>query len=64
MGKDTVYRIEERKHPHESAVDFINDVFNPLEKVEKIISEFNKGLRKMQGELPPVKKGKTEIGLD
>jgi len=30
MGKDTVYRIEERKHPHKPAVDFINDVFNQI----------------------------------
>jgi argonaute-like protein implicated in RNA metabolism and viral defense len=40
MGKDTVYRVEERKHPHQSHLDFINDVFNPVEKVEKLISEF------------------------
>ena len=30
MGKDTVYRIEERKQPHKPAIDFINDVLNPL----------------------------------
>ena len=40
MGKDTVHRIEERKHPHKPPLDFINDVFNPSEKVEKLISEF------------------------
>jgi hypothetical protein len=40
MGKDTVYRIEERKHPHKPVIDFINDVFNPSEKVDKLISEF------------------------
>jgi hypothetical protein len=40
MGKDTVYRVEERKHPHKPAIDFINDVLNPIEKVEKLISEF------------------------
>jgi hypothetical protein len=39
MGKDTVYRIEERKHPHIPAVDFINDVFNPIERFEKLVSE-------------------------
>jgi hypothetical protein len=33
MGKDTVYRIEERKHPHKPVIDFIRDVFNPSEKV-------------------------------
>jgi hypothetical protein len=55
MGKDTVYRIEERKHPHKPAVDYINDVFNPIERVERIISEFNKDLKKMQGEVSPIK---------
>src|SRR5215469_9886015 len=46
MGKETVYRVEERKHPDKPPLDFINDVLNPLEKVEKIISEFSKGLKK------------------
>jgi hypothetical protein len=45
MGRDTVYRVEERKHPHQSALDFINDVFNPSEKVEKVISEFRDELK-------------------
>jgi hypothetical protein len=45
MGKDTVYRVEERKHPHKPAVDFINDVFNPIEKFENIVSEFRKELK-------------------
>jgi hypothetical protein len=34
MGKDTVYRVEERKYPHKPAIDFINDVLNPLETFE------------------------------
>jgi hypothetical protein len=41
MGKDTVYRVEERKHPHKPALDFINDIFNPMEKVEKQIATLN-----------------------
>jgi len=41
MGKDTVYRVEERKHPHKPALDFINDIFNPMEKVEKQIAVLN-----------------------
>jgi hypothetical protein len=48
MGKDTVYRIEERKHPHKPALDFINDVFNPIERFEKIVSEFRKELKQME----------------
>lgn len=35
MGKDTVYRVEERKHPHKGPLDFINQVFNPTEKDEQ-----------------------------
>ncbi|MFY9794138.1 MAG: hypothetical protein WB988_03645 [Candidatus Nitrosopolaris sp.] len=30
MGKNTVYRVEERKHPHKRPLDFINQVFNPI----------------------------------
>jgi len=41
MGKDTVYRIEERKHPHKPVVGFINDVFNP----EKIDSDYTETLK-------------------
>jgi hypothetical protein len=41
MGKDTVYRVEERKYPHKPALDFINDIFNPMEKVEKQIAALN-----------------------
>ena len=39
MGKDTVFRIEER-HPHKNPLDFINDIFNPVERVEKQMAEF------------------------
>jgi hypothetical protein len=39
MGKDTVYRVEERKQPHKNPLEFINDIFNPVERVEKQIAE-------------------------
>jgi hypothetical protein len=42
MGKDTVYRVEERKNPHKPALNFINDIFNPMEKVEKQIAALNR----------------------
>jgi hypothetical protein len=42
MGKDTVCRIEENKHPKVTAIEFINDVFNPLEKLERYLKEYNK----------------------
>ncbi len=49
IGKDTVCRIEERKHPNQSAIDFINDVFNPVEKLEKQIAEYAKKVEKAIG---------------
>jgi hypothetical protein len=39
MGKDTIYRVEERKQPHKNPLEFINDIFNPVERVEKQIAE-------------------------
>lgn len=37
MGVDTVCRIEERKSlKHTSAIEFIDKVFNPFEKIEKL----------------------------
>src|SRR5205823_1314654 len=40
VGKDTVYRVEERKHPHKHPLEFINDTLNPVERLEKQIAEF------------------------
>ena len=40
MGKDTVYRVEERKQPHKNPLEFVNDIFNPVERLEKQIAEF------------------------
>jgi hypothetical protein len=42
MGTDTVCRIEERKRPNQSAIEFINDVFNPVERVEKHLAEIGR----------------------
>ena len=40
MGKDKVFRVEERKQPHKHPLEFINDIFNPVERVEKQIADF------------------------
>ena len=40
MGKDTVYRVEERKQTHKNPLEFINDIFNSVERVEKQMAEF------------------------
>jgi hypothetical protein len=51
MGKDTVCRIEERKHPipNQSVIEFINEVFNPFERVEKQVAENTKKIDKVIG---------------
>lgn len=48
MGKDTVLRIEERKHPYKLPLEFINDTMNPVERIEKQISEINAKLSNIQ----------------
>jgi hypothetical protein len=42
IGKDTICRIEENKHPKLGAIEFINYVFNPLEKLEGYLKEHDK----------------------
>ena len=49
MGKDTVCRVEENKHPKKRAVEFINDVFNPTEKLERYLEEYDKKLDEIIG---------------
>jgi hypothetical protein len=49
MHEDTVCRVEERKHPNTSPIEFINDVFNPVERVEKQIVENTKMIDKLIG---------------
>jgi hypothetical protein len=40
MGKDTVYRIEETKHPKKkSAIEAITEIFNPVERIENQIAK-------------------------
>ena len=41
MGKETVCRVEESLHPKKSALETIDDIFNPMEKVEKQIAALN-----------------------
>jgi hypothetical protein len=40
LGKDTVCRVEENKQPKKPAIEVINEVFNPTEKLEKILLEY------------------------
>ena len=47
LGKDTVCRVEEAKQPKKRAVEFINDVLNPVEKIEKQLSCISERLDKL-----------------
>ena len=47
MGKDTVCRVEEEKHPDKTAIEAINEIFNPHEKVEKHLAVQDKILHQI-----------------
>ena len=47
LGKDTVCRVEEAKQPTKLAIEFINDVLNPMEKIEKQLSGISERLDKL-----------------
>ena len=50
LGKDTVYRVEESKYyqsNEKSAIEFINDVFNPQERLEKRLEAMEQVLWKL-----------------
>jgi hypothetical protein len=52
LGKDTVCRVEERKHSRDKpAVDVIDDVFNPIERVERRLAEHDTKLDEINGKL-------------
>lgn len=41
LGEDTVCRVEENKCPKKNAIEFINDIFNPLERFERLVADQN-----------------------
>ncbi len=51
MGRDTVCRVEEEKHPHKTAIEAINEIFNPYERVEKQLAEQDKILHQILDKL-------------
>ena len=40
LGKDIVCRVEENKRPMKPPIEFINECFNPTEKLEKMLADF------------------------
>jgi hypothetical protein len=51
MGRDTVCRLEEEKHPGKTAIEAINEIFNPHERVEKHLAEQDKILHQILDKL-------------
>ena len=47
MGKDTVCRVEEEKHADKTAIEAINEIFNPYERVEKQLAAQEKILHQI-----------------
>ena len=47
LGKDTVCRVEDAKQPKKREVEFINDVLNPMEKIERQVSGISEQLDKL-----------------
>jgi hypothetical protein len=47
LGKDTVCRVEESKQPKKPAVEYINDIFNPREKIERELAGISERLDKL-----------------
>ena len=42
MGRNTVCRVEEEKHPNRPAIEAINNIFNPYERIENQLVSQNK----------------------
>jgi hypothetical protein len=47
LGEDTVCRVEEAKQPKVATAEFINNIFNPMERVEKQLHEISERLDKL-----------------
>jgi hypothetical protein len=49
LGKDTVCRVEEAKQPKVPPIEFINDIFNPIERIGKQLTDISGRLDKLAG---------------
>ena len=47
LEKDTVCRVEENKHPKRPAIEFINDIFNPIESIQTKLTKICDRLDKL-----------------
>ena len=51
LEKDTVCRVEENKRPKVPVIEFINEIFNPTEKVEKMLTKYTQRIEDAISEL-------------
>lgn len=51
MGRDTVCRVEEERRYNRPAIEAINDIFNPYERVEKELAAQRKILHQIRDKL-------------
>jgi hypothetical protein len=51
MGRDTVCRVEEERHHNRPAIEAINDIFNPYERIEKELAAQRKMLDQIRDKL-------------
>jgi hypothetical protein len=54
---NTICRVEEPKQPKKSVVEFLNDIFNPLERIQKQLTGISERLDKLasfQGPIDPI----------
>jgi hypothetical protein len=54
LDKDTICRVEEAKQPKASPIEFINDIFNPMERIEKQLSSISEQVDKLASFQGPV----------
>lgn len=47
LGRETVCRVEENKHPKRPAIEFINDTFNPIESIQRQLTKISDWLDKL-----------------
>lgn len=57
LGKDTICRVEESIQPKKPVVEFLNDIFNPLERIQNQLTGISERLDKLasfQGPIDPI----------
>jgi hypothetical protein len=51
MGRETMLRVEESASPNKPAIEAINDVFNPYERIEGYLTDHTKKLTELSNQV-------------